>query len=99
MTSFIALYRGSSIGDAKIVAATKDPSIVSLAASAMLADPYQQIEADDPVLRAIGAGKREALSLMSMEASGGRAAARPNFRKPPPGKRRRALYLVTSKAP
>ena len=68
MTSFIALYRGDNIRDAKMVAVTGDPKVVAHVVAQLLADPQQQPENDDPALHALESGRRHALRLIKCEA-------------------------------
>jgi hypothetical protein len=62
MTSFIALYRGRTMDDARIVGVTADRRLVSEVAARMLD------EADgspaDPVIRCIDEGRLRALRLI-----------------------------------
>ena len=66
MESFIVLYRGNTVGTAKLVAATADPELVCEFAERMLAEP-EEPEADT-VLRELNSGRRRALRLMQGEA-------------------------------
>jgi hypothetical protein len=62
LTSFIALYRGETIGSARLVAATTDFEIVRDFAERMLSVPEGQ--EPDAVLRELELGRRRALRLV-----------------------------------
>ncbi len=66
MASFIALYRGESIGAAKLVATTADPQVVRDFAERMLSVPEGQ--EPDAVLRELELGRRRALRLVRDDA-------------------------------
>ena len=66
MASFLALYRGETIGSARLVAATTDTEIVRDFAERMLSQPEEQ-EADT-VLRELELGRRRALGLVRDDA-------------------------------
>ena len=67
MTSFIALYRGETIGSARLVAATTDFEIVRDFAERMLSQPEEQ--EPDAILRELELGRRRALKLVRSEAN------------------------------
>ena len=66
MTTFIALYRGRTVGEARLIGVSAEPELVSLAAAQMLSSANdEQDESDrDPVLNALGGGRRQALKLI-----------------------------------
>lgn len=64
--SFIALYRGETIGAAKLVATTADPETVRDFAERMLSVPEEQ--EPDGVLRELERGRRQALRLVQDDA-------------------------------
>jgi hypothetical protein len=66
LTSFIALYRGETIGSARLVAATTDIEIVRDFAERMLSVPEGQ--EPDAVLRELELGRRRALRLVQDDA-------------------------------
>jgi len=68
MTSFVALYRGDNIREAKMVAVTGDPNVVAHVVAELLAEPQPQPENTDPALHALEAGRRHALRLIKCEA-------------------------------
>ena len=64
MTSFVALYRGETIGAAKLVAVSAERELVRDFADRLLAEP----EADeDPVMLELEQGRRRALQLVKSE--------------------------------
>ncbi len=66
--TFLALYRGSTIGTAELVAVTTDPKLIAEVASAMLTDAGDDPE--DPAVSAVKDGRRRALQLVQDEAGG-----------------------------
>ena len=62
MSSFLALYRGESIGAAKIIAVSASPELVADFAARMLAETVE--EESDRVLRELETGRRRALELV-----------------------------------
>lgn len=65
MTTFLALYRGDSIAEAKLVAVSADPSLITFVANQLLTpDPYSEV---DPVRDALEHGQRVALRLIKQE--------------------------------
>ena len=68
MSSFLALYRGRTVGEAQLVAVTTDPGVVAAFATCLLsATPEEDDVADDPVLASIEHGRRQALRLIANE--------------------------------
>jgi hypothetical protein len=67
LTTFLALYRGESVGASKLIALSAEPSLVADFAARML----QQPEASEPdaVLHELERGRRRALELIHDEAS------------------------------
>jgi len=70
MTTFLAVYRGKTVDDAKMVAVTADPTLVTLVATQLL-DTQQSN--DDPVLTALDRGRTRALRLIKRESRDARA--------------------------
>lgn len=64
MTTFVALYRGETIGGARLVAVSADPSVVSYVANRLITD---QQASDDPAIGAIDRGRRAALRAIKQE--------------------------------
>jgi hypothetical protein len=70
MLTFLALYRGDSANDAKMIAVCSDRAVVSDFARRIIGDTSPP---DDPILLEVERGKREALRLIARE---GEAVAR-----------------------
>jgi hypothetical protein len=69
MVSFVALYRGATVGEAKMVAVSANPQIVAQVATQLLAEPeYAENTEEDPVLQPMHKGRRQALRLIQKEA-------------------------------
>ena len=66
MTTFLALYRGKTVADAKMVAVTADPELVATVAAHLIDTPHPQDE--DPVITTLEQGRRAALRLITREA-------------------------------
>ncbi len=64
MRSFLALYRGKSVGSSELVSVTADPKIVSRFACEILRSEGFK---DDPVLEAVEDGRRRALQIVRDE--------------------------------
>jgi hypothetical protein len=69
VTTFLALYRGQTVGDAKMVAVTADPLLIAYVATNLL-DISRQ-EDTDPVVNTLERGRRAALRLIRQEAACG----------------------------
>jgi hypothetical protein len=67
LASFIALYRGETIGSARLVAATTDVEIVHDFAERMLSE--SDVTEQDAVLQEVELGRQRALYLVRDEAS------------------------------
>jgi hypothetical protein len=65
MTTFLVLYRGKTIAEAKMVAVTADPCLVADVVDRLLNHP--QMDDDDHVVRAIDRGRVTALRLIKRE--------------------------------
>jgi hypothetical protein len=66
MTTFVALYRGQTIAEARLIAVSADPALVS-EVSAHLLDA--SVSTEDPVIRRLEHGRVAALQLLKREAS------------------------------
>jgi hypothetical protein len=66
VSTFIAIYRGRTASDARLVAITSDPAIVALVVGQMLADQGDRT-GDDPVVGAIDRARRQGLRLIRRE--------------------------------
>ena len=69
MMTFLALYRGKTIAEAKMVAVTADPELVTAVATHLLDTP--QPHDADPVITSLERGRRGALRLIKQEAGNG----------------------------
>jgi hypothetical protein len=65
MPTFLAVYRGRTIGEARMVAVTADPGLVADVVDRLLRHP--PMDDDDPVVRAIDCGRGTALRLIQYE--------------------------------
>lgn len=70
MVSFLALYRGQSVGAAELVAVSTDPELVGRFADELLDQKART--ADDPVIDAIREAERRGLRVVRDEAEGSR---------------------------
>ncbi len=66
MSTFLALYRGDTIAQAKLIAVSADPAVVSTFAQQLLRSADDNGEGD-PVVASIARGRRQALRLISRE--------------------------------
>lgn len=64
MTTFIGLYRGETVGEAKIVAVSADPQLVAEVAARLLQQDTDAPKEADPVLFAMHQGRRRALRIV-----------------------------------
>ncbi len=62
MTTFLALYRGSTVAEAQIVAVSADPALVRDVATYLLGEP--EPHEGDAVVRELESGRRNALRLL-----------------------------------
>ncbi len=70
VVTFIALYRGSRLSSAELVAVSTDPSLVAHVAAALLATHEHEPEGSgDVATQALSAGRQHALELVRDEAS------------------------------
>lgn len=67
MTTFIALYRGVSVREAKLIAVSVDPSLVAEVSAKILKE--EPSESKDPIITQLEHGRKEALRLIHREAS------------------------------
>ena len=68
MASFVAVYHGESIRDAKMIAVSGDCNLVAHVSTQMLDDPLCiNLDTNDPVLLALNKGRRSALRLVRGE--------------------------------
>ena len=64
MTSFVVLYRGRSLADARLVCLTSDPQVVRAVARSAFAE---QVLDGDAAMDNLIRGRREALKIISEE--------------------------------
>lgn len=64
MKTFVALYRGPTVSEARLVSASGEADLVAYVATRMLEKPAEP----DDVLAPISEGRREALRLVANEA-------------------------------
>jgi hypothetical protein len=62
LTSFVALYRGETVGAAKMIAISAEPDLVRDLAARMLAKPPE--DQPDMVIRELEQGRRRTLELV-----------------------------------
>jgi hypothetical protein len=65
MTNFVALYRGDSITEARMVAASCDPTVVEIMTRLLL---QARPNVSDEVFQSLEQGKHRALRLIKREA-------------------------------
>ncbi len=66
MPTFIALYRGKTVGESKIVAVSADPALVADVSGRLLG--MQHDDDGDPVLQTVVKARRRALRLIKNQA-------------------------------
>jgi hypothetical protein len=66
MLTFVAIYRGSSVTTAKLIAVSTDPSLVADVSARLLQKPSDTNQ--DPVVGQLEHGRQEALRLIEQEA-------------------------------
>jgi hypothetical protein len=67
MATFIGLYRGESVAEARLIAVSADPGLVADVSARLLT--HQQDEEADPVVARLERGRRAALRLVTKEAA------------------------------
>lgn len=67
MTTFIALYRGQTVADARLVAVSADQELVNEVSTRLL--ELESNFALDPVIRSLDEGRIGALQLVKKEAT------------------------------
>jgi hypothetical protein len=71
MATFLALYRGDTVGKAQLIAVSADPATVADFATRLLRQPPQTGDSSpDPVLASIERGRRQALRLIARGGAG-----------------------------
>ena len=69
MFSFVALYRGTTTTDAKMVAVSSDARLAAQVATALLTSDFVPGPKGDPVFDTIARARRRALRIIQEEAS------------------------------
>jgi len=69
LITFIAVYRGETIADARLIATSVDPALVAEVSSKLLADRAAADQSADPAIAAIERGRRSALRVIKAEAT------------------------------
>ena len=64
-TTFVAVYRGPTVGEAHLLAVSTDPDIVGFVVSRLLSEDPEATA--DPAIRALEEGRREALEAAMPE--------------------------------
>jgi hypothetical protein len=67
MTTFVALYRGQTIAEARLIAVSADPDLVSEVSTHLL--DAASVSTKDPVIQRLEHGRVAALQLLEKEAS------------------------------
>ncbi len=68
VASFVCLYRGESVSEAKLVAVSSDPGLIRDVAGRLLGEASDQFASPDPVIISITEGKKRALRHILREA-------------------------------
>jgi hypothetical protein len=66
MTSFVAIYRGQTVENARLIAVSANPTLVAEVSSKLLKDAAGKD--GDEVLDALDGGRRSALALVARQA-------------------------------
>ncbi len=66
MSTFVALYRGPSVSEARLISASGNPELASYVARVLLNEEFE----DDPVLVPVSQGRARTLRLVLGELSG-----------------------------
>lgn len=70
-STFVALYRGRTISDARLLAVSADPALIA-DVSARLLCPQSFAAGGDPVITELERGRRQALHLVQREVANDR---------------------------
>lgn len=66
VTTFLALYRGNTVAEAKIVCLSADPELVAIVANKLLTSERNEYPTDsDAVMKALSVGRSSALQLIA----------------------------------
>lgn len=69
MTTFLALYRGRTVADAKLIAVSADPAVVAQVVRRLLASRSEPT--DDTAVALVEQGRRAALQVIGEEVGEG----------------------------
>ncbi len=69
MTTFLALYRGRTVADAKLIAVSADPAVVAQVVRRLLAS--RSVPTDDTAVALVERGRRAALQVIAEEVGEG----------------------------
>lgn len=69
MPTFVAVYRGPTISEARLVTASADPQLVADVVARLLSDALTE-RTDDPAVASVAAGRRQALRVIAGELDG-----------------------------
>ncbi len=69
MSTFIALYRGPSVSEARLVAVSSDAGLIRDVTAHLIGPSDEDDLSPDPVVRSIDRGRRAALRFILREAS------------------------------
>ena len=64
MTTFVAIYRGPTVAEARLIAVSADPALVADVSNRLLHEDSQDA---DPVIQRLESGRRAALRLINRE--------------------------------
>jgi hypothetical protein len=66
LLTFVAIYRGQTIGSARLIAVSADPALVAEVSSRILHEHPGQ-DAVDPIIACVDEGRKRALRLITQE--------------------------------
>ncbi len=66
MTSFVAIYRGKTVGEARLIAVSAEPALVADVSKRIL---VRESTKGDRVVKQLESGRRAALQLIEQEAA------------------------------
>lgn len=66
MNTFVAIYRGASVNQAKLIAVSVDPALIAYVSARLLEE--QILTGHDSVITELERGRQEALRLIRQEA-------------------------------
>lgn len=66
MTTYVAIYRGQTVSDSRLIALSADPDLVADVTTRILSERSE--ENSDPIVESVESGRRKALQLIKQEA-------------------------------